>query len=59
MNYRQKVNRRMVVVPIEAADEKRQRIAYPAYGLSVEHRRVEDIRELDLPGWLATAIRIP
>ena len=56
MNYRQKVNRRMVVVPIELADEKRQRIAYPAYGLSVEHRRVDDLKALDLPDWLKTAI---
>jgi len=57
MNYRQKVNRRMVVVPIAQADEKRQRIAYPAYGLSVEHRRVADIRDLSLPDWLEQAIR--
>jgi len=57
MNYRQKVNRRMVVVPIAEADEKRQRIAYPAYALSVEHRRVDDMKTLDLPDWLATAIR--
>ena len=57
MNYRQKVNRRMVVVPMEQADEKRQRIAYPAYGLSVEHRRVDDMKELDLPAWLETAIQ--
>ncbi|MEJ6594888.1 folate-binding protein [Parasphingorhabdus sp.] len=57
MNYRQKVNRRLVVVPIAQADEKRQRIAYPAYGLSVEHRRVDDIKGLDLPDWLETAIR--
>ncbi|MEH6789774.1 CAF17-like 4Fe-4S cluster assembly/insertion protein YgfZ [Parasphingorhabdus sp.] len=56
MNYRQKVNRRMVVVPISEADDKRQRLAYPAYGLSVEHRRVEDIRGRDLPDWLAQAI---
>jgi folate-binding protein YgfZ len=56
MNYRQKVNRRMVVVPIEQADEKRQRIAYPAYGLSVEHRRVDDLKALSLPDWLAAAI---
>ncbi|MGB5483529.1 YgfZ/GcvT domain-containing protein [Parasphingorhabdus sp.] len=56
MNYRQKVNRRMVVVPIGEADEKRQRIAYPADGLSVEHRRVDDLKTLDLPFWLETAI---
>ena len=57
MNYRQKVNRRMVVVPIELADEKRQRIDYPAFGLSVEHRRVEDLQTLALPDWLKTAIQ--
>lgn len=56
MNYRQKVNRRMVVVPVTHADEKRQRIAYPDYELSVEHRRVDDLKALDLPDWLATAI---
>ena len=42
MNWRQKVCRQMVVVPIAQADPKRQRIAYPHLGLSVEHRRVEE-----------------
>ena len=59
MNYRQKVNRRMVVVPLDQADAKRQRTAYPAYGLSVEHRRVDDLHALDLPAWLADAIKLP
>ena len=56
MNYRQKVNRRMVVVPLEQADEKRQRVAYPELGLSVEHRRVDDLEGLELPGWLKDAL---
>lgn len=56
MNYRQKVNRRMVVVPITDADEKRQRIAYPELGLSVEHRRVDDINHQFLPDWLKSAM---
>lgn len=56
MHYRNKVNRRLVVVPLDRADEKRQRIAYPDPGLSVEHRRVEDLKDLDLPDWLSTAI---
>jgi len=56
MNWRQKVNRRLVVVPIAQADEKRQRVAYPDLGLSVEHRRVEDLAGLSLPGWLAEAL---
>lgn len=57
MNYRQKVNRRMVVVPVEQADEKRQRIAYPDLGLSVEHRRVDDLVGLELPDWLTEALQ--
>ncbi|WP_299324027.1 folate-binding protein [Parasphingopyxis sp.] len=56
MHYRNKVNRRLVVVPLDQADEKRQRISYPDLGLSVEHRRVEDMTGLDLPDWLAAAI---
>ena len=43
MNWRSTVNRRVVVVPIADADPKRQRVAYPDLGWSVEHRRVEDI----------------
>jgi folate-binding protein YgfZ len=42
MNWRQKISRRMVVVPLAQADSKRQRIAYPQLGLSVEHRRMEE-----------------
>lgn len=56
MNYRQKVNRRMVVVPLDQADEKRQRAAYPDLGLSVEHRRVHDITGFPVPDWLKTAL---
>ncbi|MFC4293200.1 YgfZ/GcvT domain-containing protein [Sphingorhabdus arenilitoris] len=55
MNWRSKVNRRLVIVPIDQADEKRQRAAYPALGLSVEHRRIEDLAELQLPAWLLDA----
>ena len=56
MNWRQKVNRRLVVVPLADADPKRQRAAYPEFGLSVEHRRVEDIAALKLPVWQRAAI---
>jgi folate-binding protein YgfZ len=56
MNWRQKVNRRLVIVPLHLADEKRQRVAYPDLGLSVEHRRVEDMVGLDLPDWQRAAI---
>ena len=56
MNWRQKVNRRLVVVPLADADPKRQRMAYPDLGLSVELRRVEDIANLALPEWQRAAI---
>lgn len=52
MNWRQKVNRRLVVVPIAEADEKRQVIAYPELGWSVEHRRVEAIEAAAAPYWM-------
>ena len=56
MNWRQKVNRRLAVVPLADADPKRQRVAYPDLGLSVELRRVEDMAGLNLPDWQRAAI---
>jgi len=56
MNWRQKVNRRLVLVPLIQADAKRQRVAYPELGLSVELRRVEDMVNLNLPEWQRAAI---
>jgi hypothetical protein len=45
-----------VVVPLADADPKRQRVAYPELGLSVELRRVEDMVGLDLPEWQRVAL---
>ncbi|WP_093079681.1 CAF17-like 4Fe-4S cluster assembly/insertion protein YgfZ [Sphingobium sp. AP50] len=56
MHYRNKVSRRLVAVPLAAADEKRQRAALEDVGLSIELRRVESIDPATLPGWLAAAI---
>jgi folate-binding protein YgfZ len=55
MNYRSKVNRRLVVVPTEAPGE-RTRAFYPELGLAVEHRRVEDLGGAIMPQWLAAAL---
>jgi folate-binding protein YgfZ len=55
MNYRSKVNRRLVVVPAEAPGE-RTRIHYPELGLAVEHRRVEDLGGAIRPDWLTAAL---
>ena len=52
MNWRQKVNRRLVVVPLAESDPKRQRAAYPELGMAVDHRRVEDIDPASAPGWM-------
>ena len=52
MNWRQKVNRRLVVVPLEQSDPARQRAAYPELGLAVDHRRVEDIQAELAPDWM-------
>ena len=55
MNWRNKVNRRLVVVPADAPGP-RARIYYPELGLSVEHRRVDDLDRAIIPDWLAAAI---
>ncbi|QIK78778.1 folate-binding protein YgfZ [Sphingomonas piscis] len=55
MNWRQKVNRRLVVVE---ADEPgpRARVHYPELGLAVEHRRVDDLAGALMPDWLAEGL---
>lgn len=53
MNWRQKVKRRLVVVPLAASDPARQRISYPEFALAVDHLRVEDIAQP--PVWLREA----
>jgi hypothetical protein len=55
MNYRSKINRRLVVVPTTETGE-RTRIIYPELGLAVEHRRVEDLGNALIPDWLAGAL---
>ncbi|UIP06282.1 folate-binding protein [Erythrobacter sp. SDW2] len=52
MNWRQKVNRRLVVVPLAQADEKRTKARYQAMGLAVVHQRTEDIDPADVPEWM-------
>jgi len=56
MNWRQKVNRRLVVVPLADADEKRQVVAWPDLGWSVEHRRAEAIDPAAAPAWMREAL---
>ncbi|MEO6717441.1 MAG: folate-binding protein [Novosphingobium sp.] len=55
MNWRQKVNRRLLVVSLDQSDPARQRAAYPELGLAVDHLRVEDVDPALLPAWLQLA----
>ena len=55
MNYRSKVNRRLVVVPT-GTEGDRTRIVYPELGLAVEHRRIEDLGDAIVPEWLRAAL---
>ena len=52
MNWRQKVNRRLVAVPFGTSDEKRRKCAYPELSLAIDHLRVSDIDHSMLPAWL-------
>jgi hypothetical protein len=51
MNWRQKVNRRLVVVPLARSDEARRRAAYTELGLAVDQVRVEGLDAASLPEW--------
>lgn len=55
MNWRNKVNRRLVVIPADAPGP-RTRIHYPALGLAVEHRRADDLAGALIPDWLGAAL---
>ena len=55
MNWRQKVNRRLVVVETDRPGP-RTRINYPELGLAVEHRRVDDLGGAIVPPWLEPAL---
>ena len=56
MNWRQKVNRRLLVVPLAQSDNARRKAAYPDLGLAVDHMRVENIDSALVPDWLKQAI---
>ncbi|HWU91894.1 MAG TPA: folate-binding protein [Sphingomicrobium sp.] len=58
MNWRQKINRRLVVVS-KNEPGPRARIHYPDLGLAVEHRRVDDLGGAIIPAWLGAALVAP
>lgn len=52
MNWRQKINRRLVVVPLNASDGKRRKSSYPELGVAIDHRRVNEIPAELAPPWM-------
>ena len=56
MNWRAKVNRRLVVAPTSEPGP-RSRAFHPQLALSVEHRRVDDLEGALVPQWLEAALR--
>ncbi|NVD45583.1 CAF17-like 4Fe-4S cluster assembly/insertion protein YgfZ [Qipengyuania atrilutea] len=57
MNWRQKVNRRLVVVPLAQSEEKRQKVAYSELDKAVDHLRVADLDPDALPDWQAKSLQ--
>ncbi len=52
MNWRQKINRRLIVVPMAQSNPARQRAAWPELGLALDHLRIEDIAADMRPDWM-------
>jgi folate-binding protein YgfZ len=55
MNWRSKVNRRLVVVPT-VENSAKTRAIYPEIGLSVQHLRVDALDSALIPDWLAASL---
>ena len=57
MNWRQKINRRLVVVPTNETGP-RTRVLYEDLGLAVEHKRVDDLEGALMPQWMEGALAV-
>lgn len=55
MNWRQKVNRRLLVRALADSDEKRRKHAWPELGLALDHLRVSDVAQDAWPQWVGSA----
>ena len=58
MNWRAKVNRRLVVAPATETGP-RTRVLHEGLGLAVEHRRIDDLDRAIIPDWLGPALAQP
>ncbi|MDG5749755.1 folate-binding protein [Qipengyuania sp. XHP0211] len=52
MNWRSKVNRRLLVVPLESSEEKRRKVAHEDLELAVDHLRLGAIDTDRTPDWM-------
>jgi folate-binding protein YgfZ len=52
MNWRQKVNRRVLVVPIGCSDDARRKVAHREFGFAIDHVRIDALDPALLPQWL-------
>jgi tRNA-modifying protein YgfZ len=55
MNWRAKINRRLVVDPATAPGP-RTRVLHERLGLAVDHRRIDDLDGAIIPDWLVAAL---
>lgn len=56
MHYRSRINRRLAVIPLDIAEEKRLRHSHEHHMLAVVHMRIEDMTDLPIPEWQKQAI---
>lgn len=52
MNWRQKVNRRLLVVPLARSDEGRRKATHAELGWAIDHVRIAEIEADLVPAWL-------
>jgi len=52
MNWRQKINRRLLVVPLDRSNPERRRVAYPELGKAVDLLRLGEVPADLMPAWL-------
>jgi len=52
MNWRQKINRRLIVVPFDRSEESRRKASYPELGFAIDHLRVTEIEAELIPAWM-------
>lgn len=58
MNWRSKVNRRLLVRPLDQSDEKRRKHSWPELGYAVDHVRVDAVAAEFWPEWVGAGKQV-